>query len=113
MRNYSFRTLGLALLLIVGGSMSMHTFVFSKKKNLHYRHHEHGPMAPAETFVPAGPPLEGSVAALGLDRIHLFDSRANRATFRCQSPGQYKIGERLRVTFAPGAPPTAVKIEKI
>ena len=113
MKNHSYRSLFLALLLIIGGSLTMHTLVFSKKKRLHYRHHDNGPMSPAETYVPAGPPVEGTVAALGISRIHLRDSRDRRNTFRCESPGQYKIGERLRETYAPGSPPTLLTVERL
>lgn len=118
MREYSAKRLLLCLAAICGFAGMLQVIVFNKRQNLHFQHHPDQRFAtPAksggqDSFVPAGDPVEGSVAAVGMDRIHLSVA-GKLSAYRCENPGQYKIGEKLRVTYAQGSPPTAVRIERL
>ena len=109
------RSLVLALVLIISSSMLMHVMIFSKKQKLHYKRYTPAKNDGTQTlvnevYVPAGDPVEGQVLAIGLDRLHLLHN-GQRRTFHCPSPGQYKLGQKVRVTFNPGAPPRATRVE--
>ena len=113
MRNYNGKTLLLAISLICIGSMTLHVLVFRKRQKLHFRHFEDQRIARSdkEEFVPSGPPIEGTLAAIGQDRIHVNTGAKYPSPFKTDRPENYKIGQKLRVTFAQGAPPIALKIE--
>lgn len=88
----------------------MQILVFGKRQDLHHKHYrDQASQAPGS---PAGPPVEGVVAAVGMDRIHLNTGSATEP-FRCENPGQYQVGQRLRITYAAGDPPSALKVEKL
>ena len=114
MREYSPKRLFLCIALICGFAGMMQIIVFSKRQSLHFQHHtdQRFSTPQQDSFVPAGPPAEGVVAAVGMDRIHL-NTGSKLSPYRCDNPGQYKIGERLRITYAQGSPPTALRIEKL
>lgn len=115
MREYSFKRLFMAVALICGFAGTMQVIVFNKRQNLHFQHHPDQRFSTPnqqDKFVPAGAPAEGVVAAVGMDRIHL-NSGNKLSPYRCENPGQYKIGEKLRITYAQGSPPTAVRIERM
>lgn len=111
MREYSVRKLLLCVGLICGFSGLMQVLVFSKRQDLHFRHYspERSNLQPGPQ---AGPPVEGVVAAIGMDRVHLNVGNAVDP-YRCENPSQYKVGDKLRITFAAGNPPQALKIEKL
>ncbi len=114
MREYSAKRLLLCVALICGFAGTMQVIVFNKRQSLHFQHHPDQRFSTPrqDSFVPSGAPAEGVVGAVGMDRIHL--SIGNKLSpYRCENPGQYKIGEKLRITYAPGSPPTAVRIERL
>lgn len=113
MKDHSPQKLLLILCLICGASGLMQVLVFNKKQHLHQRHYRDPRRSPSpDLFVPSGPPLDGTVAAVGMDRIHLRNQPNGAVvTFRCDEPAQYKVGQKLRVTYAQGNPPQALKIE--
>lgn len=114
MKDHTPQKLFLILLIICGTSGLMQVLVFSKKQHLHQRHYRDPRLSPTPSqFVPSGPPLDGTVAALGMDRIHLSNGRDSIVTFRCDNPTQYEVGQKLRVTYAQGNPPQALKIEVV
>ena len=114
MPEHSYKKLFFCLALICGSSALMQVLVFGKRKDLHYRHHRDTRLsATQENDVPAGPALDGTVSAIGMDRIHMNNGTGSLATFRCDNPSQYKIGQKLRITYAQGTPPTALKIEAL
>ncbi|MBN9418544.1 MAG: hypothetical protein J0I12_24045 [Candidatus Eremiobacteraeota bacterium] len=116
MREYSGKRLLLCIAMIVGVAGTLQVIVFNKRQKLHFQHHPdqrfETPRNNQDSFVAAGPPVEGNVAAVGMDRIHLSVA-GKLSPYRCDNPGQYKIGEKLRVTYAQGSPPTAVRIERL
>jgi hypothetical protein len=115
MRNYHWKSLLLALCLICTGSMTLHFLVFRKRQSLHFRHFpdQRGMTSGREQFVPSGPPVEGVLAAVGQGKIHINTGGRFPTPFKTERPEDYKVGQKLRVTFAQGAPPVALKIEII
>lgn len=87
----------------------MQILVFGKRQDLHHQHYA-DPSTRPTTVV--GAPVEGVVAAVGMDRIHLNNGKSTDP-YRCENPGQYRVGERLKITYAQGDPPNALKIEKL
>lgn len=93
-------------------SLTMHALVFSKKQNLHYQHFDPKPQSMKAT----GVPVEGTILALGMDRLHVKTDSSPRLVFRCEEPGRFKVGQRVRATFGDGPKgeaPYAVKVEAI
>ena len=112
MPDHSYKKLFLCLFLICGASALMQVMIFNKRQNLHFRHFRDARLeSPKEVYLPSGPPLDGTVSAIGMDRIHLNNGTGSLVTFRCEDPAQYQVGQKLRVTYAQGTPPTALKIE--
>lgn len=114
MKDHSPKKLLLCIAIICAFAGSMQVYIFKKRQSLHFKHHPDMRFSerPQDSFVPSGAPVEGTVAAIGMDRIHLSYG-TTLTPFRCESPGQYKIGEKLRITFAQGSPPTAIKIDRL
>ncbi|MBT9583215.1 hypothetical protein IV102_07690 [bacterium] len=114
MPDHSYKKLFFCLALICGASGLMQVLVFGKRKDLHFRHHPDTRFStPQEKALPSGPALDGTVSAIGMDRIHMNNGAGSLATFRCDNPSQYKIGQKLRITYAQGTPPTALEIETL
>jgi hypothetical protein len=112
MPEHSFKKLFLCLALICGSSGLMQVLVFSKRQDLHRRHHADSRLSQgAENSRPAAAPVEGTLSAIGSDRIHINNGSGSLATFRCDSPGQYQVGQKLRITYAQGDPPRVLKVE--
>ena len=113
MREYSAKRLLLCFGLICGFAGILQIIVFRKRQDLHFKHHGDAritaPATPAQSNLP---PIEGVVAAIGMDRVHLSLGAAMKP-FRCDNPGQYKVGEKLRITYEQGTPPKALQIERI
>lgn len=112
MKDYSPARLLLILAVICVGSLSMHAMIFKKRKDLHYRHFDPKPQSMQATAAP----VEGTVLALGMDRLHVQTATAPRMVFRCEEPGRFKVGQKVRVTYADGPKgeaPYAVKVEAI
>ncbi len=113
MREYSAKRLLLCFVLICGFAGILQLVVFRKRQDLHFKHHGDARVtAPAQPIESNLPPAEGVVAAIGMDRVHLSMGAAIKP-FRCDNPGQYKVGEKLRITFTPGTPATATRVERI
>lgn len=114
MREYSLGRLLLIVGMLCIGSLTMHYFVFSKKPEMHYQHYDPKDAERMRSPVPVATPVEGTIAAIGIDRVHVQRSDGHSSVFRCEKPGQYKVGQKVRVTYAEGPtgePPLALKIE--
>lgn len=113
MREYTLRGLLQIILAICLGSFLLHTLIFQRKQELHYRHFAEGVTPTPADFLAAGPPVEGSVSAVGMGKLHLNTGSKLLTTFLVERAEDYQVGQRLRVTYAPGTPPTALKIEVV
>jgi hypothetical protein len=112
MQEYSPRRLLFILAVICVGSLSMHAMVFKKRKDLHYRHFDPKP----QSMQAIGRPVEGTVLALGMDRLHIKTEDSPRLVFRCEEPARFKVGQRVRATFGDGPKgeaPYAVRVEAL
>jgi hypothetical protein len=104
------RTLLISVFLICLGSGTLHVLIFGKRHDLHYQHYEDRPR-PIPTATDLS--VEGRVSAIGMDCIHLQGPSNKVRKYRCESPGSYKLGQRLRIHYVEGKPPQALRIEDL
>jgi len=111
MKDHSVKRLLICLALICGSSGLMQVKIFNKRRNLHYQHYQ--PQT-SQTLNSAPVPMEGVVAAIGSDRIHIRQTTGGGlAPVRCDRPERFVVGQKVSIQVRPGDPPTAVGIETL
>jgi hypothetical protein len=112
MRDYSLKKLLICLGLICGSSALMQVMVFNKRRNLHYQHYQTQAAQTAQTES-ASARMEGTVAAVGSDRIHIRQAGQGLTPVRCDRPERFAVGQKVQVEYRPGNPASAINIETL
>lgn len=107
--------MAVGFLLVCLFSAFLQKTVFSKSANpkQHYQPvYSQSTPDPEKRFLASGPPAVGTVAAVSYDKFYLKRG-GDRLTFLVGQLPMPVVGDRVRVTFAQGRPPTALKIERL
>ncbi len=110
-----FKRMAVGFLLVCLFSAIMQKTVFSKTANpkQHYEPvYTQSTPDPETQFLPSGPPSVGTVAAVSFDKFYLMTT-GGRQTFLVGQLRMPVVGDKVRVSFAQGRPPTALKIERL
>ena len=114
-----FQKMLVGMAIIISGSLFLHVKVFSKSARA-YRNlptaYETPVVArtPGAALVPSkDSPLEGKVVVIGSERFYLDAGDGKRKAFLYGDAAHPQLGDKVKVSFSEGSPPTTLKLEPL
>lgn len=109
-----WKRFAVGFVLIVACSAVMHVNLM-KKGALKTERYEprYTDTVEGEEFIAQGPPIEGTVSAISFDRFFVKSGEEN-ITFKVEEGfSMPAVGQRVRVKYFQGTPPTALQLERL
>ena len=108
-----FKKMIIGMALIMSASLTMHVFIFSKKARSYRKLPAPTDVESPETVASKELPVEGKVVVIGTERFYLDAADGKRWMFMFGSTQRPNLGDRVRVSYSQGTPPTALKLESL